>query len=57
MKLSLTDQSITIAGTKDVDRGRAVPKGPKEKDGIQLSSLQKNLAIEEVKNKTIKEQR
>lgn len=32
MKLSLTDQSITVAGTKDVDRGRAVPKGPEEKE-------------------------
>lgn len=34
------------------------PEGPsEERDGIQISSLQKNLAVEEVKNKTIKEQR
>lgn len=38
--------------------GENGPKGPwEERDGIQISSLQKNLAVEEVKNKTIKEQR
>lgn len=38
--------------------GESSPKGPgEERDGIQISSLQKNLAVEEVKNKTIKEQR
>lgn len=58
MKLFLTAQRITVAGTKDSDGGEAVPRGLEKKEmEFRLVASKKNLAVEEVKSKTLKEQR
>lgn len=58
MKLFLTAQRITVAGTKDSDGREVVPRGLEKKEmEFRLVTSKKNLAVEEVKSKTLKEQR